>query len=83
MLETVNYNGNSYTVAIIPDIFSGNTSMVTIGSERLNSVLYDDEYGYPDEDAKRIDEQIYAYVNDGFFKLNESAFIAKVKEFLD
>ena len=82
-LETLKYNGNNYTVALIPDVFSRNTDMITIGSESLNCVIYDDENGYPDEDARRIDEQIYAYVDDVFFKLNKSTFIAKVKEVLD
>ena len=82
-LENVNYKGNNYIVAIIPNVFFCNTETVAIGTESLNRVIYDDEYGYPDEFARQIDEQIYAYVDDAFFKLNESAFITKVKAILD
>ena len=82
-LEIVNYKGNNYIVSIIPNVFSCNTETVAIGTESLNRVIYDDKYGYPDEFARQIDEQIYAYVDDAFFKLNESAFITKVKAILD
>ena len=82
-LETVNYKGNNYIIAIIPNVFSHTTGMVSIGTESLNSVIYDDEHGYPDEEARRIDEQIYAYVDDEFFKLDKSIFIEKAKEVLD
>jgi len=82
-IETVSYRGNMFIVTIIPNVFSCNTDTLTIGSETLNHALYDDIMGYRDEEARWIDEQIYAYVDDAFFELSQSSFIAKVKGLLD
>jgi hypothetical protein len=56
---------------------------VIIGSESLNRVILDDDFDYSSEDARRIDEQIYAYVDESFFELSESAFITKIRTILD
>lgn len=82
-LETINYKGKKYNVAIIPNIFPCNNDTVIIGSESLNRVILDDDFDYSSEDARRIDEQIYAYVDESFFKLSESAFITKIRTILD
>ena len=49
----------------------------------LNVALYDDERGYPDAEAQYVDEQIYAFIDDDFFKLNYNDFIQKAKQYLD
>ena len=39
--------------------------------------------GFQDGTAKEIDEQIYAYIDDEYFSLEDIEFLSKVKEFLD
>lgn len=80
---TISYDGKEYLVADIPDIISGSNSRLLIGSHSLNIVLYNDEKGYRDSIAEDIDEQIYAYLDDRYFSLEENSFLSKVKELLD
>ncbi len=54
-----------------------------IGSHSLNIALYDDKNGYQDSTAEAIDEQIYAYLDDQYFSLDDNDFLSKVKELLD
>lgn len=82
-LDCVSFNGNNYSIVTIPNIFNFNADSVTIGTESLNHALFDVKNGYVNDVAKRIDEQIYAYVDDELFKLNMHSFIEKVKVFLD
>ena len=82
-VNTIVYNGKEYLVADIPDVINGNVSRLLIGSHSLNIALYDDEKGYNDSTAKVIDEQIYAYLDDKYFSLEENEFLSKVKELLD
>lgn len=82
-VNTIVYNGKEYLVADIPDVINGSESRLLIGSHSLNIALYDDEKGYNDSTAKAIDEQIYAYLDDKHFSLEENEFLPKVKELLD
>ena len=82
-VKTIVYNGKEYLVADIPDVITGCESRLLIGSHFLNIALYDDEKGYQDSTAKAIDEQIYAYLDDKYFSLEDNEFLSKVKELLD
>jgi len=82
-VNTIVYGGKEYQVADIPDVITGSESRLLIGSHSLNIALYDDEKGYQDSTAEGIDEQIYAYMDDQFFSLDENDFLSKVKELLD
>lgn len=77
------YDGKEYLVADIPDAITGSESRLLIGSHSLNIALYDDERGYLDYTAEAIDEQIYAYLDDLCFSLEDNNFLYKVKELLD
>jgi hypothetical protein len=80
---TVSYDGKDYLVADIPDVITDTKSRILIGSHALNASLYDDEKGYQDSTAEEIDEQIYAYMDDQYFLLDDNVFLSKVKELLD
>lgn len=82
-VKTFVYKGKEYLVADVPDVISGSESRLLIGSQTLNNALYDDEKGYQDAAAERIDEQIYAYLDDLYFSLEDNDFLSKVKELLD
>ncbi|MBR6330508.1 MAG: hypothetical protein IKR79_02535 [Bacteroidales bacterium] len=77
------YKGCEYPIITIPNIFSIYGDFVTIGSESLNKVLFNEENGYTDEEAERIDESIYAYMDDNCFELSARSFIKKAKLHLD
>ncbi len=80
---SISYKGKAFLAAYIPDIFTGDNQKLLIGSHSLNVSLYDDDKGYVDDDARIIDEQIYAFVDDIFFSLSLEEFIDKVKILLD
>lgn len=82
-VKTFVYKGKEFLVADIPDVISGSESRLMIGSHTLNNALYNDEKGYYDRTAERIDEQIYAYLDDLYFSLEDNDFLSKVKELLD
>ncbi len=82
-VNTIAYEGKEYLVADIPDVITGSKSRLLIGSHSLNIALYNDENGYQDNIAQEIDEQIYAYLDDQHFSLEEDDFLSKVYEFLD
>lgn len=82
-INSVNYRGISYMVASIPNVFYDMKEKITLGTESLNKVLFDDSNGYQDEEARWIDEFIYAYIDDEYFNLNEKSFIEKAKRLLD
>ena len=79
----ITYDGKEYLVADIPDVITDSKSRVLIGSHTLNVALYDEEKGYHDSIAEAIDEQIYAYMDDKYFSLEDNGFLSKVKELLD
>jgi hypothetical protein len=82
-IYTIAYDGMEYLVADIPDVITGSESRLLIGSHTLNVALYDDEKGYQDSTAEDLDEQIYSYLDDQYFLLDDNVFLNKVKEFLD
>lgn len=82
-VNTISYDGKEYFVADIPDVISGSDSRLLIGSHALNIVLYDEEKGYHDSIAEALDEQIYAYMDDKYFSLEDNSFLSIVKELLD
>lgn len=82
-VNTIIYDGKEYLVADIPDVISNSDYRLLIGSHTLNIALYDDKKGYQNRIANEIDEQIYAYLDDQFFSLDENDFLYKVKELLD
>jgi len=82
-VKTFIYDGKEYQVSEIPDVISGSSSRLLIGPHSLNIALYNDEKGYQDSTAERIDEQIYAYLDDLYFSLADKDFLSKVKELLD
>lgn len=82
-VNTLAYDGKEYPVADIPDVITGSESRLLIGSHSLNIALFDDEKGYLDYIAEAIDEQIYAYLDDTYFSLEDNDFLSKAKELLD
>ena len=82
-VNTIAYNGKEYPIADIPDVITGSESRLLIGSHSLNISIYDDKRGYQNSTAEAIDEQIYAYLDDHYFSLNDNDFLSKVKELLD
>lgn len=80
---SISYRGKEYSAAIIPNVFTSDNQMILIGSHSLNVALYDDDKGYVDEEAREIDEQIYAFIDDDFFSLSLEKFIENVKALLD
>ena len=84
-LDTISYSflNKEYRVAIIPDAIVQRNDRLLIGPHSLNLALYDDEGGYTSDEAKAIDEEIYAFVDDEFFSLGYEEFIKKVKKYLD
>lgn len=84
-LETdiVKYKGNDFVCAWIPDVLSKMYSTICIGCHSLNEALYNDEVGYIDNEARIIDERIYAFIDDEYFNLSFESFIEKVKMYLD
>ena len=82
-LDSINYKGICYPITTIPNVFSDREEHITIGSESLNKVLFDEKKGYKDEEARWIDESIYAYLDDEYFNMSEKSFIEKAKSLLD
>ena len=80
---SISYRGKEYSAAIIPNVFTSDNQTILIGSHSLNVALYDDSKGYVDEDAKEIDELIYAFVNDEYFSLTLEKFVENVRFLLD
>ena len=80
---TYKYNGKNFQVTKIPDVFTHTGRALLIGSHSLSSAIYNDETGYPDEKARCIDEQIYAYVDDEWFGYDYECFISNVLKCLD
>ena len=80
---SISYRCEDYSAALIPDIFTSGNQSVLIGSHSLNVALYSDDKGYVDEEARKIDEQIYAFVDDELFALNLEMFIERIKVLLD
>ena len=81
--DTIEYGGREYVCAWIPDVFGEMCDNICIGCHSLNDALYDEEEGYPDDEAQMIDEGIYAFIDDEYFKLSYEGFIKKVKKYLD
>ena len=50
---------------------------------RWKAYKYNDEVGYIDNEARIIDERIYAFIDDEYFNLSFESFIEKVKMYLD
>ena len=80
---TIAYDGREYLIADIPDVITDCESRLLIGSHSLNIALYDDKNGYQDKTAEKIDEQIYAYLDDQYFSLDDNDFLSNVKDLLD
>ena len=67
---TIPYKEKAFHAALIPDIFTGEDQKLLIGSHSLNVALYDDDKGYVNDDARKIDEQIYAFIDDEYLSLS-------------
>ncbi len=80
--DIIEYKGKKYPIAIIPNVFS-NEGNVVIGTSSLNSVLFDEEKGYPDKEAEYLDEQIYAFMDEDYFNLSLDDFISVTKRYID
>ena len=79
----IEYQGIGYDASSIPDVFTDSGNEIIIGSHSLNLALYDDEKGWPDDEAVYIDEQIYAFIRDEYFHLRKEYFLEKVQKYLD
>ena len=59
---TINFYNKEYIVAMIPDVFTGNSDLqLIIAASSLNTALYDYEKGYTSDEAQYIDKKIYAF----------------------
>lgn len=76
---SISYKGKAFPAAFIPDVFTSDNQRLLIGSHSLDVALYDDDIGYIDNEAREIDEQIYAFVDDELFSLSSEKFIDNVK----
>lgn len=79
----IEYKGIKYDATCIPDVFTNTDYYPIIGSHSLDVALFDDIKGYPDEEARYIDEKIYGFVNDDYFQTSYEEFLSKVKKHLD
>lgn len=77
------YRSKKYYAVEIPDVFMGTEDKILISTRSLCDALYNETYGYADETACYIDEQIYAYVEEDLFQLPMSEFINRLREVLD
>ena len=84
-LETVSFvfNDKEYLVANIPDVIFNSDKRLLIGSHSMNVALYDDEKGYISNEARYLDEQIYAYIDDVYFSMDYEQFLKNVLMYLD
>ena len=84
-LETVSFvfNGKEFLVASIPDVIFNSDKRLLIGPHSMNVALYDDEKGYISNEAKYLDEQIYAYIDDVYFSLSYEQFLKNMLLYLD
>lgn len=80
---SISYKGKAYPATFIPDVFTSDNQKLLIGSHSLNVALYDEDKGYIDDEAREIDEQIYAFVDEAYFSLSLEKFIESVKVLLD
>ena len=81
---TITYKQKEYPAVEIPNLFINSPDeMIIIAAHSLNIELFDDENGYPDSEARYIDEQIYAFINDNYFKLGYNEFVKKARLLLD
>ena len=80
---SISYGGKDFLAAIVPNVFSDGNQKILIGPHSLNEAIYDENNGYIDNAACRIDEQIYAYIDDDCFSLSMEGFLEKVKFYLD
>lgn len=81
---TYYYQGKDYIVADIPNVFAPvDNRRIKIGPRSLSMVLYSDETGYVDDEAKAIDEEIYAYIDDVLFNQDIEDFLSVIKLQLD
>ncbi len=80
---TITYQNKNYLASVIPDIFTGSKNCLTIGCHSLSLALYNEKMGFFDNKAKIIDEQIYAYLDDNDFNLNEDSFLKTARKHLD
>lgn len=80
---SISYRGKEYSTAVIPNVFTSDNQTILIGSRSLNAAIYDDDRGYVDEEAREIDEQVYAFIDDDFFSLCLEKFIDNVMVLLD
>lgn len=80
---SISCGGKDFFAALVPNIFLDGNQSILIGPNSLNKAIYDENNGYVDETARRIDEQIYAYIDDDYFSLSLEGFLEKVKFYLD
>ena len=80
---SISYGGKDFFAALVPNVFSDGDQSILIGPHSLNKTIYDDNNGYIDDTARRIDEQIYAYIDDDYFSMSMEVFLEKVKFYLD
>ena len=80
---SISYRGKEYSTAVIPNVFTSDNQTILIGSHSLNVAIHDDDKGYVDDDAREIDEQVYAFIDDEFFSLSLEKFIDNVMVLLD
>lgn len=70
------YKGKEYPVKEIV-LFAGTEDAMrtNVSTEELSNALYDPESGYRDEEARRIDESIYFFLNDETFNKSKEEIV--------
>ena len=78
---SIRFHDKSYVCAYIPgEILDWDECEVCIACESLNDVLYDEEKGYPDYEAQKLDETIWGFLPDEDFQLSYREFSQKVRQ---
>lgn len=74
--STIVYKGKKYPVKEIV-LFAGTEDAMrtNVSTEELSKALYDSESGYRDEEARRIDESIYFFLDANTFKKSKEEIV--------
>ncbi|MDD3772400.1 MAG: hypothetical protein RBT46_08180 [Weeksellaceae bacterium] len=72
----IQYNNQAFLSKMVYSEIYGE---VLLASEKLNASLLDDKGAYINKEAEIIDEQIFYFVPDNYFSLNEKVLIKKIE----
>ncbi len=74
-MDTVLFNGRQYPLR--HGIFVKGYGYRTIGAQSLEEVLFDSEGNYVSDEARRVDEDIFFFIDDKFVKCLDDRALAE------